>query len=131
MTFLECPTTYIGQLGQSTNRTMLEEYSRRNDKSNKELANYYMDVVKALYGTPAYGISGVNKMLNELTDSVRATLNKAKRGKTSAPAHARKLLACIDYYGSQEVVARYNGKYKLKPLLTVEEIQQLVEGVNT
>jgi hypothetical protein len=65
-------------------------------------------------------------MLNELTASVRATLNKEKNGKTSAYAHATKLLRYIDFYGNTEAEARYNGRHKLAPLLTEEELQLLM-----
>ena len=126
MKFTEVETTFVCQFSKPHNRAMLEGYKARKDKSGKELANYYVDVVKALSGTPAYGVSGVNKMLNELTTSVRATLNKEKKGKTSAYAHAAKLLRYVDFYGNTEADARYNGRYKLAPLLTEEELQLLM-----
>ena len=71
---------------------MLEEYKSRRDGSKQELARYYRDVVSALKGTPAWGVSGVNKMINDLTEKVRATFVRAKNGKTSAYAHAGWLL---------------------------------------
>lgn len=118
-------TTYVCQLNKPHNRTMLESYRQRKDASPKELANYYRDVVGALYNTPAFGVSGVNKMLNELTTKVRATLNRAKSGKTSAYAHANKLLTTIDRFGNKQAECRYNGNYKLQPLLTEAELIEL------
>ena len=128
MKFCNVETTWISQLGKPQNRAMLEAYKARRDKSGAELARYYVDVVNALASTPAFGVSGVNKMLNELTAAVRATLNKEKKGKTSAYAHAGKLLNCIDFYSNEEAEARYCGRYKLKPLLTAEELQLLASG---
>ena len=125
MKFAEVETTYICQFNKTQNRAMLEAYKARKDKSGKELANYYRDVVMALANTPAFGVSGVNKMLNELTEKVRATLNKEKKGKTSAYAHAAKLLRDVDFFGSTEAQASYCGNHKLKPILTEEELQQL------
>ena len=125
MKFTEVETTYICQFSKPHNRTMLEGYKARRDKSGKELANYYRDVVGALINTPAFGVSGVNKMLNELTESVRATLNKAKKGKTSAYAHANKLLTYINHFGNTEIKAKYNGRHKLASMLTEAELAQL------
>lgn len=128
MKFKEVESTYICQLNKPENRKMLEEYKARRDKSGAELARYYSDVVNALKDTPAFGVSGVNKMLNELTEKVRATLNRAKKGKTSAYAHAGKLLAIIDFYGNTEAEARYCGRYKLGHILTDVELDQLLAG---
>ena len=121
----ETITTYICQLNKPENRAMLEGYKARKNKSGEELACYYKDVIEALKHTPAWGISGVNKMVNELTVAVRATLNKEKKGKTSAYAHASKLLRTIDFYGNEKAISRYNGNYKLKPLLTDSELSEL------
>jgi hypothetical protein len=64
-------------------------------------------------------------MLNDLTDKVRATLVGAKKGKTSAYAHAGWLLNQLDYFGNEEAKTCYKGRYKLAPLLTPEELLQL------
>lgn len=117
--------TYICQFSKPENRAILEGYKKRRDKSGKELASYYRDVISILKDTPAYGVSGVNKMLNELTDKVRATLNKAKRGKTSAYAHAGWLLNKLDYFGNEKADFTYRGRYKLNPILTDDELLQL------
>ena len=124
MKFNEVKQTWICQLSDKANRAMLEAYRDRKDRSVAELVRYYVDIVETLEGTPAWGVSGVNKMVNELTDAVRATINHAKKGKTSASAHANKLLSIIDFYGNEEATARYCGNYKLKPLLTTEELSQ-------
>ena len=126
MKYREVENTFICQLGKPEARRMLEAYVARKDKSPEELINYYKDIVKALYNTPAWGVSGVNKMINELTESVRATLTHAKKGKTSAYAHAAKMLRYVDFYGNETATARYCGKYKLMSLITEDEFQQLL-----
>jgi hypothetical protein len=125
MKFKHVETTYICQFSKPENKAVLESYRDRKDKSGKELANYYLDIIRILETTPAWGVSGVNKMINELTDKVRATLKKEKRGKTSAYAHANKLLRDVDYFSNNEATAYYNGRYKLAPLLNVEELHIL------
>ena len=126
MKYCEVENTFICQLGKPEARRMLEAYVARKDKSPEELTNYYKDIVMTLYNTPAWGVSGVNKMINELTESVRATLTHAKKGKTSAYAHAAKMLRYVDFYGNETATARYCGKYKLMPLITEDEFQQLL-----
>jgi hypothetical protein len=126
MKFNQVEATYICQLNKPTNRAMLEGYRDRKDKSVEELVRYYRDVISALVDTPAYGVSGVNEMLNKLTAGVRATLTKAKRGKISAPAHARALLGTVDFYSEKEATPRNKGIHKLEPLLTDEELQRLL-----
>lgn len=123
----QVPNTYICQLNKPHNRAMLEGYKQRRNKSGAELASFYADVTGALIDTPCWGVSGVNKMINALTFSVRATKNHSKRGKTTAYAQANKLLSTIDHFGNKEAEARYCGNYKLQPLLTAEELQELAE----
>ena len=119
------PETYICQLNKPENRKMLEHYAATKDKSSKTLVQYYKDLTNALIDTPAWGISGVNKMINELTIAVYATLYKEKEGKTSAYAHARRLLRTIDHFGKREAEAFYKGSYRLKPLITEAEFDEL------
>ena len=126
MKFYEVEQTWICQLGKESNRAMLHGYINRNDKSIEEFVRFYFDVINALKNTPAWGISGVNKKINELTDLVRATAIHAKKGKSSAPAQAKKLLNHIDFRCNEEAEARYCGNHKLKPLFTEEEFQQLL-----
>jgi hypothetical protein len=125
-------STYVCQLNKPENRKVLEGYRDRRDGSGRELANYYRDLVMMLQGTPAWNVSGVNKMLNELTDQVRATLNHAKKGKTSAYARARALLYKIDSFKDQEAPPQKPGAWYrktdwLQPLVTPEELQALAE----
>lgn len=126
MKFKETPTTWICQLNKPENRTMLEGYKNRKDYGPKELANFCRDLVKALKGTPAWGISGCNGIVNETWEAARAVLAKAKKGKSSAPAIANRLLSKIDFYKDQE--CKGNGHIKthwLAPVLTEEELLQL------
>ena len=127
MKFTEVESTWISQLGGLENRKVLEEFKARKDKSPEELIRYYRFIINALEGTPAWGVSGVNKMINELSASVLATLTKAKKGKTSAYAHAGKLLAIIDFYGNTEAEARYCGRHYLKHVFTEAELIHLLE----
>ena len=126
MKFYEVEQTWICQLGKATNRAMLQGYIDRSDKSLEEFVRFYFDVINALKDTPAWGVSGVNKKINELTDLVRATAIHAKKGKSSAPAQAKKLLNHIDFRCKEEAEVRYCGNHKLKPLFTIEEFQQLI-----
>ncbi len=118
--------TFICQLSKPQNKAMLERYRDHKDKSLIELMNYYGDIIKALINTPAWGVSGVNKMVNDLTDQVRATFNKEKKGKTSAYAHAGAMLRYIEFFGEQTATPRYCGRHKLMPLITEEEFQQFL-----
>ena len=127
MKFNEVESTWIKQLGMPKNRKVLEEFKARKDKSPEELTRYYRVIIDALECTPAWGVSGVNKMVNELSASVLATLTKAKKGKTSAYAHAGKLLAIIDFYGNTEAEARYCGRHYLKHVFTEAELAHLLE----
>ena len=124
MKFIRVEKTFICQFGKAANKKMLKEYKDRRDGSIEELVRYYKDVVRVLRDTPAWGVSGVNKMINELTASVRATLNNEKRGKTSAYAHANRLLWYIKEFGHKEAYPTYNGRYKLNPIITDEEFRQ-------
>lgn len=131
-TLSQIESTYICQLNKQENRKVLEGYRDRRDGSGRELANYYRDLVMMLQGTPAWNVSGVNKMLNELTDQVRATLSHAKRGKTTAYARARALLYKIDSFKDQEAPPQKAGTWYrktdwLQPLVTPEELQALAE----
>lgn len=126
MKFKDVEATFICQLNKPENRTMLEGYIKRRDKSGAELARYYIDVIYALKDTEAWGVSGVNEMLNELTTKVEATRVRAKRGKTSAYAHARWLLNKVDYFLEFEANPYGSHKrHKLNPLLTADQLVEL------
>ena len=129
MKFKDVENTFICQFGKPEARRMLEYYRDRRNKSYEELVSYYNDLTGILKNTPAWGVSGVNKMINELTESVRATLTNAKKGKTSAYAHAAKMLRYVDFYSNETAEAKYNGRHKLMPLITKEEFQQLLAAV--
>jgi hypothetical protein len=124
MKFYEVERTWICQLGKAPNRKMLKGYVDRNDKSVEEFVRFYLDVISALKDTPAWGVSGVNKMVNKLTGHVRAAINHAKTGKSSAPAQAKRLISNIDFHANEEAKAIGGYRHVLKPLLTSEEIQQ-------
>lgn len=127
MKFYEAERTWICQLNKPQNRAMLEAYRDRKDRSVEEFIRYYIDIANALRNTPAWGVSGVNEMMNDLTDTVRATINHAKKGKSSAPAHASKLLCRIDFYRNTKAEVRYGSNCKLKPLLSIEELQMFLD----
>lgn len=129
MTFLEVDRTWICQLGKPENQVMLKAYCERKDKSIEEFFRYYFDIIDMIKDTPAWGVSGVNKMVNELTDTVRATMTRAKRGKSSAPAHAAKMLRYIAYYGHETATPRNWGRCTLAPLITPEEVSQFIKTV--
>ena len=125
MKLKDVPTTYICQLNKPENKSVLKDFRDRKDYGCEELVNYYKFIVMTLAVTPAWGVSGVNKMVNDLTNSLRAVKAHARKGKTSAPAHANKLLGIIKEFGNKEAVARYCGNYKLQPLLTEEELAEI------
>lgn len=126
MTFKEVQTTWVCQLNKPETRAMLERYRDNKDRSLHNLINYYRDIISALKDTPAWGVSGVNKIVNKLTDHVRATAEKAKAGKTSAYAHAGKLLNDIDHWKDLECESNeFVRTHWLKPIITEEELQQL------
>jgi hypothetical protein len=126
MKFKDLETTFVCQLGKPQNRKILEDYRNRRDSSGKELAKYYIDIFNMLIDTPAFGVSGVNKMLNELTSKVRATLNKERRGKTTAWAHAGQMLSQIDYFSKLEARPSGYHRVKLAPRITAEELERLI-----
>ena len=131
MTLNEVPRTWICQLNKQENRTKLEGFKKRKDKSFEELCRYYKFIISALSGTPAWGVSGVNKLVNELTDHVIATHSGTRKGSTTAYAQAGKLLNTIDRLGGNKVEARYCGNYKLGHILTDAELAQMLEVAAT
>lgn len=128
-TFKETPTTLVCQLNKPENRVMLEGYIHRKNYSPKELANFCRDLVKALKGTPAWGISGCNRIVNDAWEAARAVLDKGKDSKVSAPDIANKLLGTVDRYKDQKCTNTRGTKYYktdwLVPALTEEELLQL------
>lgn len=129
MKYCEVERTWICQLSKPEIKAQLEGYRDRKDKSPEEFVRYYKFIISTLSCTPAWGVSGVNKMVNELTSSVRATLVKAKKGKTSAYAHANKMLNYIEHFGDAPAKAKYAGNHKLAALLSAEELEQLLATI--
>lgn len=107
MKIIELESTYLCQINKPENRAILEEFIRRRDSSGAELVRYYLALTNMLRNTPAWGRPGVIAMLNELCAAMRAVLNHEKRGKTTAYAHANKLLNKLKYFANQEVSGRY------------------------
>ncbi len=126
MTLNEVERTWIHQFNKPENRKVLEEFKTRKDKSFEEFRRYYKFIITTLEDTPAWGVSGVNKMVNDLTAAVIATLTKAKTGKTSAYAHAGTLLNKIDHFSNQKAEPRYCGRYKLGHIITDLEFDQML-----
>lgn len=125
MRLKEIERTYVCQFAKYGARRKLWGFARRGDRNPAELVRYYEFVTSTLMGTPAWGVSGVNKMVNALTESLKAVRDHAKSGKTSAPAHAKKLLWLIYAFGDKETSARYRGRHKLKPILTADELAEI------
>ena len=125
-TYKEIEGTWVCQFNKPENKAKLKMYKNDKDRSLKKLIEYYRWVISVLINTPAWGVSGVNKIVNELTDAVRATAAKAKTGKTSAYAQAGKLLNDVNYW--KDLVC-YSNKHErtcwLKPVISEEELQQL------
>ena len=119
-------STFICQLNKPENRAKLEAYRNRRDGSAAEFVRYYLDVFSMLENTPAWNVRGVNKMLNELTAKVRATINHEKQGKSSAYAHAGMLLNKIDQMGWLEAEPRNYGHIALAPKISMDELQAVL-----
>ena len=126
MTLNQIESTFICQLSKPENRKLLEEVAARKDSSNAAFVRYYKDFVSMLINTPAWGVSGVNKVVNELRDAVIAKLTNAKKGKTTAWAHAKKMLNKIDHFGNEEAKPYHKEKCALKPILTDEDLLELL-----
>ena len=126
MTCNQVEHMWVCQLGKPENRKKLKEYVDNSDSSKEELVRYYRDFISMLINTPAWGVNGVNKVVNELRAAVVATLTDANSGKTTAWAHAKKMIRQIDYHSTRQVKPYYNRRYKLVAPLTDEELLQLL-----
>lgn len=124
MRLIDVEQTYICQCNK--HRDILEKYAANKNDTFKDLLKYYKDIQLMIINTPAYGVSGVNKMLNELTNAVNATRNHEKKGKTSAHAHANKILNLIRMKGNEEADFRYKGNYKLEPVIPISELDKMI-----
>lgn len=127
MKLIETEKTWICQLGKPENKKVLEEFKARRDGSPEESVRYYQFIRDALEGTPAWKVSGVNKMFNELTAGTIAKLTNAKSGKTSAFSHANSLLNSINYHGNDEAKPVRKENFKLGRVLSDLELSQLLE----
>ena len=118
--------TYVGQLNKPTNKATLEWYVKEGDRSPHTFASYYFWLIGALQDTPAWGKPKTITMVNELTRSVRATLTGAKTGKSSAPAHANKMLNKIAWCSKKPATGNTWGTEELEPLLKPDEVERLL-----
>lgn len=126
MTFTQAEKTFICQLNKPDNKKFLWEVAAHRDGSNTALVRYYKEIISRLSSTPAWGVNGVNKMVNELRASVVAKLTNAKTGKTTAWAHAKKMLAYIEHFGENVAKLYCKEKHELIPPLTDEELLELL-----
>lgn len=117
--------TWIHWLGLPENKEILKGFKNRKDKSIEEYARFILFLFDTLIDTPAYGVAGVNEMLNEQTHMFAATRDQAKRGKSSASAQANTLLYKISYFENEEAKPHYN-RCKLNLSVTREELQQFL-----
>lgn len=123
------PTTWMYHLNKPENRKILEDIKDSGDRSPEQLVYLYKFVRDTLKPTECWNVSGVNKLLNEMTAEVKATLTNAKSGKSSAPTRARKLLGTIAYCGVEEATdERKKRSHWLQPVLTDEELEQMLLG---
>lgn len=125
MKLIELASTYLHHINKPENRAILEEFSRRRDGSGAELVRYYLALTNMLHNTPAWGKPGVIAMLNELCTAMRAVLNHAKSGKTTAYAHANKLLNKLKYFADQEASGHYAVATEPFQALSEAELRQL------
>ena len=118
-------THWICQLSKLDTYKTIECFVNSTIKTYVGLHDYYITIISALCHSPAWGYSSTNRLVNELTDACRAVLNHEVSGKTSAPAHARKLLRIIKHRGEEEITKSYTGNCELKPLLSIAELDKL------
>lgn len=118
-------STYIHQFCKPGNREILRGFRDRKDYSAQEFVRFYDFMRDTLEGTPAWGKPGVNALVNEVDTSLRATLTRAKKGKSSAPKFANKILNTIAYHGYNDRLPTY-GKCDLQPLLTKKDVEKLL-----
>lgn len=124
MKLIDVEQTYICQCNK--HKDTLERYAANKNDTYTDLLKYYKDIQLILRNTPAYGVSGVNKMMNELKHAIEATRDNAKKGKTSAHAHANKILNLIKMIGNDEADCKYKGNYKLESPIPIEELDKMI-----
>jgi hypothetical protein len=123
----QIPSTWIYHFCKPENLKKLEGFAANKKDDVEDFVNFYYWVISVLEGTPAWGVSGVNRKINEITDALYATLTNAKNGTSSAHGQAGKLLNIIKFH--KDKIATPKSTYdrcELKPLLTNEEINELL-----
>ena len=95
-TYKEIEGTWVCQFNKPENKAKLKMYKNDKDRSLKKLIEYYRWVISVLINTPAWGVSGVNKIVNELTDAAVLTTSSDTGDQTIQNAQ-RKVNATSDY----------------------------------
>lgn len=123
MKFKDIEKTYICQLNKPANRAMLEYYKQQRTKSQALWADFWRDLVAALIDTPAWNVSGVNKMLMEVSEIIRAHLTGAKKNRISVYAFAGQLLHKIDLYKDREAPKGFFQRtHRCPPVVTEDDL---------
>lgn len=105
MTLCELPGTYVHHLNKPENMAVLKATFLDKDKSLEKLAKFVLWLINTLRRTPAWGKPKTNMMINEVVDKTKATINKAKRGTSSAYAIAGNLINKVNYCKALEAYA--------------------------
>lgn len=105
MTACELPGAYVHHLSKPENMTVLKAIASDKDKSVEKLAKFVLWLINTLRSTPAWGKPKTNMMLIEIINQTKATINKAKRGTSSAYAIAGRLINKVNYCKTLEVCA--------------------------
>lgn len=107
MTLCELESTYVGQLSKPENMTVLRAFAADKDKSVKKLAEFDLWLINTLRLTPAWNKPKTNMMVNGIITKTIATINGAKKGKTSAYAIAGMLINKVNWCSAQEAHASH------------------------
>ena len=122
----QLPTTWMHHFGKPENKVKLEAFGTNKVKGLEPLQEFYRWCISVVEGTPAWNISGVNEMINAITDSIIAQATNAKTGKKSAYRLANDMLNTINYHYDRPAYNNWKPHVELKPILTDEMIQQLL-----
>lgn len=129
LTLSQISTTWIYHFNKPENMERLKQYANNKDKSAENLVGYYKWFISVLKDTPAWGVSGVNDVVNKLTDMVRATLTKAKSGKSSAYAHAGYIISTVEFYKNKLAGSHPGCRWcKLNPVISDAELNQFLNN---
>ncbi len=121
-------TTWMHHFGKPENKTKLKAFSADKVKGLEPLVRFYRWCISVVYGTPAWNVSGVNEKINEITDSIIAHTTNARTGKKSAYRLANDMLNIMNYHYNRPAHNINWERVELKPILTDEMIQQLLES---